>query len=423
MKRVFLVNFGSLGDLHPFVGMGLALKRAGFDVLVGANAAHVPRVQAAGLDAIGIGPDLRPDDPALIAVVMDPRRGPERLHRDYVFPATERAIEDALPHARDSSIILTGMLGYVVPTLSELTGVRWGMCMLSPLGYWSAHDPPELPAVPILRALGALGPRAVRMIYKPLFSVSGRWAEPLQRARQRRGLPRQPNPFLASTMTSGDLNLALFSKHFAAPQPDWPANVVQPGYIAYDGPGADAEIAPDLERFLAAGDPPVLVTLGSANVLAPGEIFEIVHRAVAPTGRRALFLVGMPRLAEFREKFAGERFGVFDYAPYGKLMPRCSVVVHQGGAGTTGRCLRASRPAVIVGSANDQLDNARRVESIGAGVKLPLPRLTTATLARALSRAESPKVRARSAQIGRLIGTEDAEASVVRAVREAIGEP
>jgi rhamnosyltransferase subunit B len=422
VKRVFLMNVGSLGDLHPFIGMGLALRNAGFDVVVGTNASHVPRVKAAGLEGIGIGPDLRPDDPELISVVMNPRRGPVRLHRDYIFPATERAIDDALPAARASDLILTGILGYVVPTLSELAKVPWGMGMLAPLGFWSAHDPPETPAIPFLRALKGLGPRSIRVLYKLLFAVSGGLAKPLQQARKRRGLPPQPNPFLVSTMTGGDLNLALFSKHFAAPQPDWPANLVQPGYIAYDGPGGDSDVSVELDRFLASGEPPILVTLGSTNVLSPGEIFEIVHRAVKPTGRRALFLVGAQRLTEYREKFEGDRFGVFDYAPYSKVMPRCSVVVHQGGAGTTGHCLRASRPAVIVGSANDQLDNARHVEGIGAGVRLPLSLLTTSTLTRALDHAESAEVRARAAQIGALIAAENAEESVVQAVRAVIGD-
>ena len=104
-------------------------------------------------------------------------------------------------------------------------------------------------------------------------------------------------------------------------------------------------------------------------------------------------------------------------------MPRCAVVVHQGGAGTTGQCLRASRPAVIVGSATDQLDNARHVEHIGAGIRLPLSRLSAGTLTQALDRAESADVRERASEIGRFIGAERAEASVVGAVRALIGKP
>jgi len=229
MKRVFLLNFGSLGDVHPFVGMGLALKRSGFDVLVGTNQAHVARVNAAGLDAVGVGPDFRPDDPELIRVVMDPRRGPERLHREYIFPSAEKAIGDALPHARSSDLLLTGILGYFVPTLSDLTKVPWGMGMLSPIGYWSAYDPPAVPSIPFLRPLRFMGPRFLRALYKILMSLGRKWAEPLQQARKRYGLPPQPNPLLASTMTAGVLNLALFSKHFAPPQPDWPRNLNSAG--------------------------------------------------------------------------------------------------------------------------------------------------------------------------------------------------
>lgn len=423
VKRVFLLNFGSLGDLHPFIGMGLALKGAGYGVLVGTNPSHLPRVKEAGLDAIGVGPDLRPDDPELIRIVLDPRRGPERLHREYIFPSAEKGIEDALSHAQKSDLLLTGILGYFVLTLSELTKVPWGMGMLAPIGYWSAHDPPETPAVPFLRSMRFLGPSFLGAFYRALLSLGASWAKPLQEARKRRGLAPQSNPLLPSTATSGALNLALFSKHFAEPQRDWPKNLVQPGYIDYDGPGADADLSPEIESFLGAGEPPILVTLGSTHVMQPDQIFETFHEVVRPIGQRAIFLVGSQRLQEYRAKFREEQFGVFAYAPYGKLMPRCRAIVHQGGAGTTGRCLKSGAPAVILAGATDQLDNARHVEEIGAGVKLPLRALSVATLARALERVGAAETRARAAQIASLVRAENPEARVVEAVRSVIGSP
>jgi len=56
---------------------------------------------------------------------------------------------------------------------------------------------------------------------------------------------------------------------------------------------------------------------------------------------------------------------VAEYAPYSKLFPRASLVVHQGGVGTTAQCLRAGRPMLIMPYSHDQPDNARRMRRIG----------------------------------------------------------
>ena len=53
-----------------------------------------------------------------------------------------------------------------------------------------------------------------------------------------------------------------------------------------------------------------------------------------------------------------------EYAPYSKLFPRASVVVHQGGVGTTANCLQAGRPMLIMPYSHDQPDNARRMRRL-----------------------------------------------------------
>ena len=56
---------------------------------------------------------------------------------------------------------------------------------------------------------------------------------------------------------------------------------------------------------------------------------------------------------------------VAEYAPYSALFPRASLVVHQGGVGTTAQCLRAGRPMLIMPYSHDQPDNARRMSRMG----------------------------------------------------------
>jgi len=62
----------------------------------------------------------------------------------------------------------------------------------------------------------------------------------------------------------------MFSPLMAAPQPDWPPNSLATGFPFYDQAEHRQEIDPDLERFLDAGPPPVVFTLGSSAVQQPG---------------------------------------------------------------------------------------------------------------------------------------------------------
>lgn len=54
--KALLVTIGSLGDLHPFIAIGLALQAQGHDVLLAVPADHVDKVHGTGLAAEAILP-------------------------------------------------------------------------------------------------------------------------------------------------------------------------------------------------------------------------------------------------------------------------------------------------------------------------------------------------------------------------------
>jgi UDP:flavonoid glycosyltransferase YjiC (YdhE family) len=58
--RVLFATFGSLGDLHPVIALGLELRRRGHRAAVATSAYHRDRILEAGLDFFSAAPDLRP---------------------------------------------------------------------------------------------------------------------------------------------------------------------------------------------------------------------------------------------------------------------------------------------------------------------------------------------------------------------------
>ncbi len=131
---------------------------------------------------------------------------------------------------------------------------------------------------------------------------------------------------------------------------------------------------PELLRFLDAGEPPIVFTLGSAAVWIADDFYAVSIAAARALGRRALLLAG-ENAADIRAH-APDGIGVFDYAPHSAVMPRAGVIVHQGGVGTTAQALRAGRPMLVVPFGQDQPDNARRVVGLGVARTIPEGRLS-----------------------------------------------
>src|SRR5207253_11260645 len=76
------------------------------------------------------------------------------------------------------------------------------------------------------------------------------------------------------------------------PQPDWPAATVQTGFLFHDEPRAYPALPERVRKFLAAGEPPIVFTLGSAAVYIARDFYQVSADAAARIGRRALLLIG-----------------------------------------------------------------------------------------------------------------------------------
>jgi UDP:flavonoid glycosyltransferase YjiC (YdhE family) len=183
---------------------------------------------------------------------------------------------------------------------------------------------------------------------------------PISHFRASLGLPPGRDPVFEG-QHSPQRVLALFSRVMAEPQPDWPPRTLITGFTFYDQFDHGQGLDPDLQRFLDAGPAPIVFTLGSAAVMQAGTFYKESLAAVRHLGCRAVLLVGDNSIAEPLPPGTT----VFPYAPFSKIFPRASVVVHPGGIGTTAQALVAGRPMLVVPYAFDQPDNAARVERLG----------------------------------------------------------
>lgn len=413
-KRIVLTTFGSLGDLHPYIALALELKARGHEAVIASSSIYRARTEALGIAFHDVRPHVPDiDDPrtlGLIEKMMDVRNGPEFMLREFLLPAVRDAYEDLSIAVRGADLLVSHPITFAAPLVAQRAGMPWVASMLAPLSLWSDHEPTVFPNVPWFQPVAKFGgPRLSRVLRKLIDALTNSWMEPLYRFRDELGLPKGRHPVFEGQY-SPYLNLALFSRVLSAPQPDWPAHTHITGFPFYDGNDA-AGLAPELQRFLDAGDAPLVFTLGSAAVHIAGDFYRESAEAARLLGRRAVLLVGKEAQAP-RDLPPGVT--AFAYAPFGELFPRAAAIVHQGGVGTTGQALRAGVPTLIVPFSNDQPDNAARVARLGTARTLARSKYSAARVAQELRvLLETPDYPARARSIGEQVR---AEQGAVRAV-------
>jgi UDP:flavonoid glycosyltransferase YjiC (YdhE family) len=220
------------------------------------------------------------------------------------------------------------------------------------------------------------------------------------------GLPPSSANLLFDGATRADLALGLYSPLLSRAQPDAPPGFTVTGYAAYDSEAGGPAVMPrELEAFLAAEEPPIVFTLGSAAVHIPGDFYLESLKAARAVGRRSVLLVGPEG---DRSVADGPDAIAVAYAPFSMLFPRAALIVHQGGVGTTQQALRSGRPQLIVPHLGDQFDNAARVGRLGCGRTLGRTRYRAGRIARVLDTfLASATVVETAARLGGIAARED----------------
>lgn len=419
--RILLTTFGSFGDLHPYLAVGIGLRNRGHHVTIGSSEIYRAKVEEEGLHFRALRPSLEGmmDNPEHMQRAFHPRTGPEYVFRHVMMPAIEQMYEDTLAAGRDADLLIGHAIAFATPTVAEVLRKPWISIALQPSVFISAYDPPVISGVPALTALHPLGPGFWKPLLNLVRRVARTWGSPLNKLRRQLGLSPLRNPVL-NDMFSPYGTYAWFSPLLGRAQPDWPDRVTVTGFPFYDRLTAGEGLSPDLEQFLCAGPPPVVFTLGSSAVFAAGEFFHESISAAKQAGVRAILLIGRDPRNTPRESLPTEMIAA-PYAPFSELLPRAAATVHQGGVGTTGQALQAGRPTLIVPWSFDQPDNAKRVARLGTGRTLARSRYRAATVAAELrTLLHQPTYQAAAQQASQILAAEDGVSAACDALEAAL---
>jgi rhamnosyltransferase subunit B len=405
MSRIVVTTIGSLGDLHPQIAIALELRKRGHEIVFATHQTYQAKITALGLEFRPLRPDLPgKEEPQVMAAMMDLKTGAEYIIRQWVMPNLRSTYRDLMDAAGGADFIVSGELIYPTPMVAEKLGIGWATSTLQPAAFFSSYDPSVLPLFPFATQLPKLGRRFNQAIKQLLIKITQSWAKPIYQLRSELELPPLSRNVLIEDKYSPHLVLALFSSVLAQPQPDWPPQTIVTGFTFYDGDRQPVELAPELQQFLKIGKPPIVFTLGSAAVNNPGTFYRESIAAIHQLNLRAILLIG----ENSPPANLSEEIIAIDYVPYSQIFPHARAIVHQGGIGTTAQALRAGRPTLIAPYANDQPDNAARVERLGTSRTIVRSQYTAARVAKELRELlDNPQYAAKATEIGKIICTEN----------------
>ena len=399
--RLLAVTYGTEGDTRPLVMLCHGLQAAGHEVMVLAEGGTLGSAQALGVPHAALEGDIHDEVVALVSRGNDmaaASRGLARMAQRHV-PAWTRQADAAA--AGCDAVLTGGLAAFVGMTVAEHHGVPAIGTGMIPLTPTRAFPSPFLPRLPLPGMLNRLSYGLVNQAVWRTFRA------PINDARRALGMPARRSLWRDLPMLYG------ISPSLMPPPADWPANHHVCGQ--WRAPDVDWRPAPALQAYLDAGPAPVFVGFGSMTGFARS-VMPSLLRALAP--RRVLLFPGW---AGVPDGPLPSNVFVVGPTPHEALFPRCAMVIHHGGSGTTHSACRAGVPSLVMPLAADQFFWAARLQALGvASAPLSQKRLDHDTLVNAIAFAERSDVISRAKMLGNAMAREDGVTIAVGVIEQLL---
>jgi len=323
-------------------------------------------------------------------------------------PVEDAIFEAAVGLCRRSDLIVSHLMLDQVRAAAELAGKPAVSVTFAHTMVPSRHFRPH--------GLPRLGQTANAMAWAVgRFMLNRVMRGPVNDFRRRVGVPPVQD-LLLDGFASHLLNLIAVSPAICVEPPDWPRWNRVCGFLALPAT-AHEQIAPELEAFLAAGEPPIFMGFGSLMPVSSSYLTNtvaIMTEAARLAGCRAIIQAAVPAQRSDRCVIVGR-------TPHAEVFPRCAAVVHHCGAGTTHTALKAGVPSIGVPHVADQFGWAGELQRLGVATA-PVSRrgLTAARLARRIKAVlADPGMRTRAMAVAARMKDDDGPATAALMIEEA----
>ncbi|TQV83843.1 glycosyltransferase [Denitrobaculum tricleocarpae] len=416
--KILIFTMGSRGDVQPYLALGRALLDRGHEVTLSCSRDFDEMIETAGLTPAPLSIDIRAllESPE-IQEALAGFTAKIRAWRQF-RPLMRRLLDETWEVAREAKpdLLIYHPKSGAAQHIAEALRIPAIPTTLQP-GFVETREFPQflLPGMKLGDFANQLSHRAFGWLtYWSQAGFQKRWRE------QTLGLSTPyPRDFFAGYDPAGRIlpRLHGYSRNIQPRPADWDAREEITGYW-FSSAEQDWAAPEDLTRFLDLGPPPVYIGFGSMPSSDVERTTQAVTGALELCGRRGILATGWGGLGDLGES---RDIHVLERAPHSWLFPRCSAVVHHGGAGTTHEGLRWGRPSVLCPLGVDQPYWGHRVQVLGVGpAPVPQKRLTAENLARALEEAHNPSVIDRAEALGETIRAEQGAKGAAEVIERSL---
>jgi sterol 3beta-glucosyltransferase len=418
--KIALQTWGSDGDVHPFIGLAGALAARGHDVTLAVTSiepkSYRPFAERLGFRLIEVG-SVGADDADMHGLVrkMHALRNPLAqaafIFDDLLAPGIPAIHQAARSLCAEHDLMIGHFILHPVHGAAEQAGIPYLTLTLNHSAIPTRSSPPV--------GMPNLGPWLNPLAWKLAMLILERLLRPrINRWRQSCALA--PVASFRSVWESSAGNLIAVSPQLCARPSDWAAHQHVCGFFPPPEVSQVGALPADLEAFIASGPAPVYFTFGSMLAVPQDgetliESVRLMVEAASIAGCRAIVQAPWSQIGDVH--FGATVFRV-ERAPHLQVFPRCTAVVHHGGAGTTQTSLLCGKPSVVVAHIVDQFFWGRELARAGVAPSLiDRRRATPRKLGKAVREVlDSPAMQEKARVLGRDLANEDGLARAVALV-------
>jgi UDP:flavonoid glycosyltransferase YjiC (YdhE family) len=378
--KIGIQTWGSEGDVRPFLALAAGLRARGHEaILVVTDVTgkdHTALGATFGVPVLQAGcfsPDLAKHAGEVLVRETNILRQVDLILRDLFEPAAPDMLREAKRLCSENDLVIGHFLCHPLRTAAALAGKPHVAVFLAPLLPSASYPPPGVPALG--RSINALFWKIGGLVMNRMFLPR------INTMRSAEGLPPLGN-VMGEAFLSPRLNLVASSPSLFPAPPDWDPSIQQCGSFSLPAHGGQLRLPDPLRQFLAAGPPPVYMTIGSMSAADASneETTRLFTDAALLAGCRAIVQTGCPPVKQGPPDVL-----YLQQAEHHLVFPRCAAVVHHGGAGTSHAASRAGRPSIVIEHVTDQAFWGGVLQRAGvAPAVLHRRKVTAAILARTI---------------------------------------
>ncbi len=314
MKKIVIGVIGTLGDLHPAMGIAEEFMRRGCKVILCSSEVYRPYVESSGIEFESIPPNLDFDDKELAKLFLKEDDGYRLFFKRYVLPHMNESVKSFIRVAKDADYLLSFTMTYFVPVTAKILNKPWGSTLLSPLGLSTQYNV-----------------KAQENDNKENYEISG-------------------------IDNKKSFIFCMWPEWFCEKKYYWPTNLNFMNFVFYD----QHRCADEQEKvtvFLKNNKKPVVVfALGSLTIADSENYLDCFMKVAQNKEFVSIILAGKNNKINLEKSMVNGI--VLEYLPYNFIVNKADVLVHQGGIGSTAYGLKDNIIQIFIPSGLDREDNA-----------------------------------------------------------------